>query len=344
MSAMKVVDIRNKILYSVQLQMISLGKNAIYKYACWSLVSLLPMWLYYKWREGPAYLKKNRIDGKVVIVTGSSTGIGKEIALELAKRGGRIYMACHEFEICERARQEIIQLSGNANVFNCLLDLSSLQSVRNFVKNFKQQEDRLDILINNAGILATPYKLTEDGYEQQFAINHLGHFLLTNLLMDKLENSAPSRIVVLSSASYIFGQIQKDDINSEKSYNAFKAYCSSKLANILFTRKLAKILRSSNIKVDVNCLHPGPVQSDITKNNAILKVASALGSKLLLRSTKMGAQTALYLALDPEVEGMSGGYYDRMSLAKLQRKAEDDEMADWLWEKSAEMVKVKTNN
>ncbi|XP_059222321.1 retinol dehydrogenase 13-like, partial [Stomoxys calcitrans] len=307
------------------------------------LASLLTMCLLYKWREGPSYRKTNRIDGKVVIVTGCNTGIGKEIALELAKRGGRVYMACRDEQKCEKARQELIELTGNTNVFNRTLNLASLQSVRDFVAKFKEEENRLDILINNAGIMGTPYQLTEDGYEQQFAVNHLGHFLLTNLLLDMLKASAPSRIVVVSSVAYRVGQIQKDDINSEKSYGFFKAYGQSKLANILFTRKLAAMLKNSNDKVDVNCLHPGSVQSEITRNNTFMSIVNAIGSKLVLRSTKGGAQTAIYLALDPDLEGASGGYYDNMTLTALQKKAQDDKMADWLWKKSEEMVGLKEN-
>ncbi|XP_059223839.1 retinol dehydrogenase 13-like [Stomoxys calcitrans] len=299
------------------------------------------MSFYYKWLDGPFYEKKNRIDGKVVIVTGSNTGIGKEIALEMAKRGAHVHMACRNLERCEEARLDIIKQSGNSNVFNRQLDLASLQSVRDFAAKFNQEVDRLDILINNAGIMAPPRMLSADGYELQFAVNHLGHFLLTNLLLDKLKASAPSRIVVLSSMAHTWGRIQKDDINSEKKYSAFSAYGQSKLANILFTRKLAKMLKSSNAKVDINCLHPGVVQTEISRNNSIMKVGAALFSKLFLRSPKGGAQTAIYLALDPDLEGISGGYYDNMALAPLKKDAKDDEMADWLWRKSEKMVALK---
>ncbi|XP_059223838.1 retinol dehydrogenase 13-like [Stomoxys calcitrans] len=336
---MKAAEFLNMIMCRDQVQVMCFEGGPTFEFGFWSLATLLMMWLFYRWREGPSYEKTNRIDGKVVIVTGSNTGIGKEIALEMAKRGARVIMACRDFDRCEKARREIVQMSGNTNVFNRTLDLSSLQSVREFAAKFNEEENRLDILINNAGIMATPRRLTVDGYEQQFAVNHLGHFLLTNLLLDKLKSSAPSRIVVLSSLAHIFGQIQRDDINSERSYNAFKAYGQSKLANILFTRKLAKMLKDS--KVDVNCLHPGSVKSELARYNIFLKVGSDLTSNLFLRSTKGGAQTALYLALDPELEGVSGGYYDRMALVPLPQKARDDEMADWLWRKSEEMVALK---
>ncbi|XP_061400892.1 retinol dehydrogenase 12-like [Musca vetustissima] len=333
---MPVAEFINRYFCTNQVKLFCFEGGPYFDLAFWSVASLLSIGLFYKWREGPSYKKNNRIDGKVVIVTGCNTGIGKEVAFEMARRGARVYMACRNFNKCEKARREIVQLTGNTNVFNRTLDLSSLQSVREFAEAFNKEERRLDILINNAGIMATPRGLTADGFEQQFGVNHLGHFLLTNLLLDKLKASAPSRIVVLSSLAHIFGRIQKDDINSEKSYSPFKAYGQSKLANILFTRKLAKMLKDS--KVDVNCLHPGSVQSELTRNNALLKWGSAIFSKFVLRSTRGGAQTVLYLALDPDMEGVTGGYYDRMELVPLMKKARDDEMADWLWKKSEEMV------
>ncbi|XP_059222320.1 retinol dehydrogenase 12-like [Stomoxys calcitrans] len=299
------------------------------------LIFTLVIFNLWKWKEGPTYEKNNRIDGKVVIVTGCNTGIGKETALELARRGARVYMACRDSQKCEEARQEIMEISGNQNVFNRTLDLSSLKSVRKFAQDFKEEEQRLDILINNAGIMATPRKLTVDGYEQQFAVNHLGHFLLTNLLLERLKAAAPSRVVVVSSWMYAIGNIQKEDINSEKSYNDFRAYSQSKLANVLFTHKLAQMLHGSGVAV--NCLHPGSVQTELFRNNSFLGFFSRLG-KICLRSTKGGAQTSLFLALDPQMAQKTGGYYDRMTLQTVVAKARDDEMADWLWRQSAKMV------
>ncbi|XP_061390412.1 retinol dehydrogenase 13-like [Musca vetustissima] len=302
---------------------------------CGSLIAALVLYALWKYKEGPSYCKTNRIDGKIVIITGCNTGIGKETALELARRGARIYMACRDYNRCEKARQDIIYETGNSKIFNRRLDLSSLQSVREFAEQFKKEEERLDILINNAGIMATPRKLTVDGYEQQFAVNHLGHFLLTNLLLDHLKAAAPSRIIVVSSWMYALGRIQTEDLNSEKSYNDFRAYAQSKLANVLFTQKIAKILKGSG--VTVNCLHPGSVQTELFRNNRFLAISSQL-TKLALRSPRGGAQTSIYLALDPDLVEQTGGYYDRMTLQKLVAKACDNEMADWLWQKSAKMV------
>lgn len=217
-----------------------------------------------KFIQGPFYKKTNRIDGKVVIITGCNTGIGKQTALELARRGGKIYMACRDPIKCEDARLEIIEKTKNENIFNRTLDLNSLESVRTFANNFLNEESKLDILINNAGVMATPKTLTKDGYEMQLGVNHLGHFLLTNLLLDTLKKSAPSRIVVVSSAIYIFGSINKVDLNSEKMYSKVGAYSQSKLANILFTKELAKRLEGTN--VTVNCCHPGVVKTELGRH------------------------------------------------------------------------------
>ncbi|XP_037824348.1 retinol dehydrogenase 12-like [Lucilia sericata] len=306
---------------------------------CWSVLTFAAMFAFYKWREGPRYTEKTRLDGKVVLITGCNTGIGKETVLELAKRGAKVYMACRNFEKCEEARKEIVKLTGNTQVFNRTLDLSSLSSVREFAEHFLKEQTRLDILINNAGILSTNRQLTPDGYEQHLAVNHLGHFLLTNLLMDLIKASAPSRIIVVSSLAYILGNFDKEDINIEKGYTRYKAYGRSKLANILFTRKLSSLLKESS--VSVNCLHPGVVQTELMRHDPLLNLFRFILSKFIFRSTRGGAQTTLFLAMDPEVQFKSGGFYDKMKLYPLLAKAKDDDMADWLWQESENMVGLR---
>lgn len=336
---MLISELLNGIFCRKQVQIFCVKGSPEFEFVCWCLLSAAAMYMFYRWREGPSYTKKNRLDGKVVIITGCNTGIGKECALDIAARGARVYMACRDQEKCEQARREIVNRTGNTNVFNRKLDLSSLQSVRDFAAEFLKEEKRLDILINNAGIMSVPRQINQDGHELHFAVNHLGHFLLTNLLLDLLKKTGPSRIVVVSSLAHIFGSFDKNDMNLEKSYKRFSAYGRSKLANILFTRKLAKMLAGT--KVTVNCLHPGSVQSELTRYDPLLKFFSSIFRKLLLRSTKGGAQTILYLALDPDIEGVTGGYYDRMQLVSLLSKARDDEMADWLWQESEKMVGLK---
>ncbi|EDX01004.1 retinol dehydrogenase 12 [Drosophila yakuba] len=298
------------------------------------------MWLLRKCIQGPAYRKANRIDGKVVIVTGCNTGIGKETVLELAKRGARIYMACRDPGRCEAARLDIMDRSRNQQLFNRTLDLGSLQSVRNFVERFKAEESRLDILINNAGIMACPRTLTADGYEQQFGVNHLGHFLLTNLLLDRLKHSSPSRIVVVSSAAHLFGRINREDLMSEKNYGKFfGAYSQSKLANILFTRKLSTILKDTG--VTVNCCHPGVVRTELNRHFAgpgWMKSVLQTGSLYFFKTPKAGAQTSLRLALDPKLEHSTGGYYSDCMWWPLVPWARNMQTADWLWRESEKLV------
>ncbi|XP_053952267.1 retinol dehydrogenase 12-like [Anastrepha ludens] len=302
---------------------------------------VLFLWLLRKCIQGPRYRKENRIDGKVVIVTGCNTGIGKATALELARRGGRVYMACRDAVRCEGARLEIIERTGNQHVYNRTLDLASLESVRQFAARFIAEEQRLDILVNNAGIMATPCKLTVDGFEQQLGVNHLGHFLLTNLLLDRLKASAPSRIVVVSSAMYIFGRIKRNDLNSERSYSSFfGAYSQSKLANVLFTRKLAELLESTGVMV--NCCHPGVVRTELVRH--IKFPCFGLLHYLvqfLWKSPEDGAQTQLRLALDPALQQSSGGYYSDSIRWPLLPWAKCKETADWLWTESERLVGLK---
>ncbi|KAM8719200.1 hypothetical protein ACLKA7_011848 [Drosophila subpalustris] len=304
------------------------------------LFAFAVMWLLRKIIQGPVYRKKNRIDGKVVIVTGCNTGIGKETVLELARRGAKIYMACRDPARCEAARIEIIDRTQNQQLFNRSLDLGSLESVRNFVARFKAEETRLDLLINNAGIMACPRSLTADGFEQQFGVNHLGHFLLTNLLLDRLKQSSPSRIVVVSSAAHLFGRINREDLMSERKYSKFfGAYSQSKLSNILFTRKLSELLKDSG--VTVNCCHPGVVRTELNRHFAgpdWLKSTLKVVSLYLFKSPRAGAQTSLRLALDPSLEGCSGDYYSDCMRFPLMPWARDMDTANWLWRESEKFV------
>ncbi|ALC48688.1 CG3842 [Drosophila busckii] len=298
------------------------------------------MWLLRQIIQGPAYRKLNRIDGKVVIVTGCNTGIGKETVLELARRGAKIYMACRDPARCEAARIEIIDRTQNQQLYNRSLDLGSLESVRNFVARFKTEETRLDLLINNAGVMACPRSLTADGFEQQFGVNHLGHFLLTNLLLDRLKHSAPSRIVVVSSAAHLFGRINREDLMSERKYSKFfGAYSQSKLANILFTRKLAELLQGSN--VTVNCCHPGVVRTELNRHFAgpnWAKSALKFVSLFVFKTPRAGAQTSLRLALDPGLECSTGNYYADCLRFPLVPWARNKDNADWLWRESEKLV------
>ncbi|XP_037041805.1 retinol dehydrogenase 12-like [Bradysia coprophila] len=285
-------------------------------------------WLIRRIAQGKQFTKDVRAENKVVIVTGSSGGIGKETALDLASRGATVYMACRDMQKCDEARLQIIEKTGNSKVYARKLDLGSLE--------FLEEEDRLDILINNAGVMNLPRWETEDGFEMQLGVNHMGHFLLTSLLLDTLKASAPSRIVVVASRAYLIGVIRKDDLNSKKSYNKYKAYFQSKLANVLFAKELSKRLQGTG--VTCNSLHPGVVQTELMRYQSIVSKLMIM-FRIFQKSPKSGAQTQLMVALDPDLEKVSGKYFDNCKMKEEGSAAKDDEMAKWLWNTSVEWTK-----
>ena len=218
-----------------------MSKIALLVGACGALV-----WLLRRYFAGGVCQNSVNLRGKTALITGGNTGLGKATALALAQKGARVILACRSLERGDRAASEIRSQVENAEIAVHFLDLSSLESVRRFVQDFIRTESDLHILINNAGIYGCPPWKSEDGYELQFAVNHLGHFLLTNLLMDTLERSAPSRIVVVSSSLHKGGHIEFDDLNGDQDYQPKKAYVQSKLANLLFAHELNKRLPSGN--------------------------------------------------------------------------------------------------
>uniref|UniRef100_A0A8D3E1I8 Retinol dehydrogenase 13 n=1 Tax=Scophthalmus maximus TaxID=52904 RepID=A0A8D3E1I8_SCOMX len=268
-----------------------------------------------------ASLHRTTIPGKTVVVTGANAGIGKETAHELAKRGGRIIMGCRDMEKCEAAAKEIRGKTLNPHVYACHLDLASVKSIRAFAERIKQEEQRVDVLINNAGVMRCPAWKTEDGFEMQFGVNHLGHFLLTNLLLDKLKESAPSRVINLASLAHIVGKIDFEDLNWEnKKFDTKQAYCQSKLANVLFTRELAKRLQGKS----TGCCICGHVWEGV--------------GPMLLFVIELGAQPSVYLAVSEELEGVTGCYYDVMTEKEPAPQALDEEVARKLWEASSRLV------
>ena len=228
------------------------------------LVGLGGIYFFRKWIAGGVCRSQARLDGKTVIITGANTGIGLETAVDLAKRNGRMILACRSVERGEKAAVEVRKRSGNDNVVFRQLDLASLDSVRKFSGKILEEEPRIDILINNAGVLCRSRSLTQDGFEMQFGVNHLGHFLLTNLLLDRIKEAPSARIVNISSITHAFGNIDFDNLNSERAFSRLGAYGTSKLANILFSRSLAKHLKGTN--VTVNSLHPGTINSKLGTN------------------------------------------------------------------------------
>ncbi|XP_019625646.1 PREDICTED: retinol dehydrogenase 13-like [Branchiostoma belcheri] len=287
-----------------------------------------------------------KLDGKTVIITGSNTGIGKVTAKDMARRGARVIMACRDLTRAEAAASEIRQETGNENVVVEKLDLASLASVREFATKINQQEGQLDILINNAGIMFCPQWKTADGFEMQFGTNHLGHFLLTNLLLDKIKASAPSRIVVVASLAHESGRMNFDDVNMTNNYSTSKAYSQSKLANILFARELARRLEGT--KVIVNSLHPGIIETELQRNMSegcgftytCCKCCFWCLLRCCGKSQYKGAQTTIHCAVDEQIEG-SGLYFSDCVPKQPAPQARDDEAAKRLWDISEEMVGLK---
>ncbi|KAM4694688.1 retinol dehydrogenase 13 [Discoglossus pictus] len=285
------------------------------------------------------------IVGKTVIVTGANTGIGKETALELARRGGKIIMACRDMGKCEDAARDIRGKTLNHNVFAKHLDLASSKSIKEFAKQILQEEEHVDVLINNAAVMRCPHWKTEDNFEMQFGVNHLGHFLLTNLLLEKMKNSGNSRIINVSSLAHIVGEIDFDDLNWEKkNYNTKAAYCQSKLANVLFTNELARRLQGTG--VTANSLHPGVADTELGRHTGMHQ--SAFSSSVLaplfwfvIKSPKEAAQPSIYLAVAEDVQGISGKYFNVLKEKDAAPQALEEETARKLWEESAKLVHLE---
>ncbi|XP_028281026.1 retinol dehydrogenase 12 [Parambassis ranga] len=307
-------------------------------------VTLICVAVLRKWIAGGVCRCAVRLDGKTVLITGANTGIGKETSRDLARRGARVVMACRDLARAEQAAEEIRRSTGNGNVVIRHLDLASIYSVKQFAKEFLDSEDRLDILINNAGVMMCPKWLTEDGFETQLGVNHLGHFMLTNLLLPKLKSSAPSRVINVSSMVHRGGRIDFDDLFfSKRPYSPLESYRQSKLANILFSRELARRLRGSG--VSSFSLHPGVIRTELSRHVEgwfpLLGVLLRLPSLLLMKTPTQGCQTTLYCALMPGLERLSGRYFSDCAEQDPAPEGQDNVAAGKLWEESARLVGLK---
>ncbi|XP_021940131.1 retinol dehydrogenase 14-like isoform X2 [Zootermopsis nevadensis] len=280
------------------------------------------------------------MDGKTVIVTGANTGIGKETAHDLARRGAKVILACRDLEKAKKACADIVASTGNSLVEVQHLDLSSLASVRKFANNIINTEPRLDVLINNAGAGGIVEKFTADNLQLGMQVNHFGGFLLTCLLVDLLKKSAPSRIVMLSSILHKFAIFDVENLNSDKWFSMFQVYCCSKLANILTANELTRKLKGTG--VTANSAHPGVVLTDVWRNiPQVLQFLLTFTLKLFFKNAVEGAQTSIYLAVSEEVEGVSGKYFVDCQEASTSKAAKDEFLAKALWEKSEAMVGLK---
>jgi len=276
------------------------------------------------------------MNGKICLITGGTNGIGKSTAQGLARMGATVVIVGRNAQKTSRVVEEIRAASGNKNVDSLLADLSSQQEVRRLAREFKSKYSRLHVLLNNAGGFFMRRQLSVDGIEMTFALNHLASFLLTDLLLDTIKTSAPARIINVSSDAHASGKIEFDNLQGERNYRP-RAYDNSKLANILFTMELARRLEGT--RVTVNALHPGFVATGFAKNNGkVIAALVSIFSPLVARSPAKGAETSIYLASSPSVEGITGKYFYDSHVIPAAPQATDMVVARKLWEVSAEMV------
>jgi len=277
------------------------------------------------------------MNGKVCVVTGASSGIGKATSVALAGLGADVIGVCRDKARGEAALAEMAAVAAGGPPRLEIADLSSLRDVRDLAGRLASL-DRLDVLINNAGLVLGDRRVTVDGYEYTFALNHLAPFLLTNLLRGKLVGSAPARVITVSSSAHRGARLDLADLQLARNFNGWRAYSNSKLANILFTTELAERLTGTG--VTANCLHPGAVNTGFGRDGSrMLRLGLDLG-RSFLRTPGQGADTVVYLASSPDVEGATGGYYVKRRLRTPSREARDRSTARRLWEISAELTSL----
>ena len=282
------------------------------------------------------------MQGKTVLISGATNGIGKQSALELAKMGAQVVIIGRNKAKTDEALREIQTGSGNKDVHALIADLSSMAEVRQVAGDFRKQFSRLDVLLNNAGGVFVSRQETVDGYEMTFALNHLSYFLLTNLLLDMLKASAPSRIVNVASEAQSGGTLDFNDLQLKNSYGmgGFKAYSQSKLMNVMFTYELARRLAGSGVMANV--LHPGFVNTGFGRNNRGLMQMIMSVITLFAIKVEDGAQTSVYLASSPEVEGVTGKYFDKSKPKQSSAVSYDEAAQKRLWDISEQLTGVAT--
>jgi NAD(P)-dependent dehydrogenase (short-subunit alcohol dehydrogenase family) len=285
--------------------------------------------------------KSKLLNGKICMVTGANSGIGKATAIGLAKRGASLVLVCRDQTRAENAIVEIKERTGNDSIDLMIADLSSQKEIHKLVSEFKKKYDNLHVLINNAGVNLHQHTLTDDGIETTFAVNYLAHFMLCNLLFDTLQKSAPSRIINVAS-SVQAKSIDFDDINMINHYRQLKAYSQSKLAVILFTYEFAKKVEGTG--VSVNCLHPGYVKTKMIRNfRPFVKYFYHLVGLFML-TPKKGAKTSIYLASSPEIDGTSGKYFKKKKEVESVKISYDEDTAKKLWELSVQLTDLDFKN
>jgi NAD(P)-dependent dehydrogenase (short-subunit alcohol dehydrogenase family) len=280
-------------------------------------------------------MTSNSNENRIGVVTGASSGIGLYTALGLARSGMRVVMLGRDRSRTDAARRFVTERAGSDRVEIALADFSRLANVRRLAEELLAGHDRLDVLVNNAGLMSSRYRLSADGFELTFAVNHLAPFLLTNLLLDRLKASAPTRIVTVASEAHRRQRLDLDTLGKGSNWGQLKAYGRSKLCNILFTRELAERLTGSDVVA--TCLHPGVVATGIGQHGGIVELGWRLLKPFMIGPEK-GAETSLFLATVPDPTPFHGGYVVGKSLARPDPAALDTGLARRLWEESARLV------
>lgn len=275
------------------------------------------------------------MDGKTCVVTGANAGIGRATAAGLAKAGARVVMVCRDRGRGEAARAEVAEQSGSDRVTLRLADLASLADVRRLADELAAEEERIDVLVNNAAIMPRGRETSADGHELQFAVNHLAPFRLTTSLLDKLKASAPARVVTVASNAHRKGVVDFEDLDAEKRYDSRLAYCTSKLMNVLFTRELARRLEGTG--VTANCLHPGVISTALLRQYFPPLGPLAFLTNLFFKTPEDGAKTSIWAATSPELDGVTGRYLSDEAIAEAEPRGRDDRVAARLWQVSEEL-------
>ncbi|XP_066595965.1 retinol dehydrogenase 14 [Prorops nasuta] len=298
---------------------------------------------FYVWITRGEFNSQEKMNGKTVLITGCTSGIGLETARDIAQRGAKVIMACRNVDSANKIKDTLIKETKNPNIIVRQLDLASLQSIRDFAKQINEEESRLDVLIHNAGTAETfTRRVTKDGLEMTMGTNQYGPFLLTHLLIDLLKRSKPSRIVIVASFVYHFATLNLNNPNPVRGFPAY-LYFVSKYANIVFSLELARRLEGTG--VTANCLHPGFVDTGIWKNVPIpLSWALALIIKGFFKTTKQGAQTTVYAACSDEVANMNGKYFSDCQVASLTRAVSDPAKGKKYWEICEELAQLQSSD
>ena len=276
------------------------------------------------------------MEGKAVLLTGANRGIGLETTRALARLGAHVVMVCRDQDLAACAMDDVHQTTGSDRLETLRADLSSMADIRAFAKAFGSKHDRLDVLVNNAAIVPRRRQVTAEGIELQLAVNHLAPFLLTHLLKEVLRESAPSRVVNISSGTHVRGRIDRDDLQAERGYRGMRRYSATKLMNILFTRALARRLEGTG--VTTICLTPGFRHTGLSRDYRPFLDGMV---RLMAGTPDEGAALVIHAITSPELEGVSGVYIDRhMRITDPSERAMDDEMGEWLWGESERLVEL----